>query len=297
MVVLVTGATGFVGGHVVRRLVEDGVSVRGLVRRGTDPAGLERAGAAVAPGDVTDPSSLARAMDRVDAIVHLVGVIREIPKRGITYERIHVEGTRNLLAAAKTAGVTRFVYVSGIGARADPGATAFHRSKYAAEQLARARGIGHVIFRPSTLIGRDGEFTKLLIDLVSRPIVPVIGSGDMPMQPMYVGDLAAYVSKALLSDALNDQTFDVAGPDVMTFNEMLRRTASAIGAKARLVHIPLGLIRAAVPIMERILPNPPITRAELQMLLEGSVAGETRIRDLAPIELRPLEHGLSPHNT
>ena len=138
MTVLLTGATGYVGGYVLDALLERGHSVRALVRSGGD-ALAARDGVDVRHGDVTDAASLEGAFDGADAVIHLVGIIDESPSKGVTFERIHVGGTRRVVEAAQAAGVTRFVHMSANGARPD-GPSAYQRTKWKAEEIVRAAG-------------------------------------------------------------------------------------------------------------------------------------------------------------
>ena len=153
MHVLVTGASGYVGSYVVPALLQRGHTVRALSRH---PEPDEREGVEAVHGDVTDPATLADAMSGVEAVVHLVGIIDESPSKGVTFQRIHVDGTRNVARAAREAGVTRFVHMSANGARAD-GVSEYQVTKWEAEVTVRGMGFEHlVIFRPSTLFGDPG---------------------------------------------------------------------------------------------------------------------------------------------
>ena len=286
--VLVAGATGYLARRVVPRLLASGRVVRALVRGGSGRAARipHLAGAEIAGGDLDDAGALAGAALGVDAVVHLVGIIRE---RGqATFQRVHVDGTRALVDAARTAGVRRFLYVSAIGARADA-PTAYWRSKAEAEAIVRASGMTWIVLRPSIVFAPDGEFFKVLRQLTAFPLVPVLGPGTSRMAPLRADDLADLVAAALDRPAVWNRVHEVSGPEAMTFNALLARAARARGRGAFLVHVPLALARPLVALIARVLPNPPITPDQLAMLSEDSYADPAAVRDAFGIDVGPID--------
>lgn len=273
MTVLVTGATGYVGSHVVPALQARGHAVRALVR--SDGAGLPE-GVESVRGDVTDVASLGGAFDGVDAVVHLVGIIDESPSKGVTFERIHVDGTRNVAYAAREAGVQRFVHMSANGARAD-GRSAYQTTKWRAEEVVRGVGFPHlVVFRPSTLFGDPGpdhpEFAKRLWDTLVRPfpILPVFGTGDYQLQPVAVEACAQAMAEAVTRDASHGQSYCVAGAERIPYREVLRRIARGGGIEPKpTAPVPLFAARLGVHTLGKagLLP---ISPAQFEMLVEGN---------------------------
>jgi uncharacterized protein YbjT (DUF2867 family) len=288
--ILVTGATGFIGSHVVERLGKDGRSVRVLVRKDADAERFAREGLSTALGDVTDPGSLSSAVSGCESVVHLVGIIREkAPK--VTFEGVVTQGTRNLVVASQAAAVGRIVYMSAIGTR--PGApTKYLRTKWEAEQAVKESGIRFTILRSSPVVGPKGEFTQLLVELARKRLIPIIGSGEYRFQPIFSGDVAAYISSSLDSDEAVGKTFEIAGPEILTMNDMMRAVSEVLGRRARMIHIPLFLMRLLIPVLALASSNPPITRDELAMMLEGSVAHDQTIRQFIPSELTPFAEAL-----
>lgn len=275
MQVFVTGATGYVGRAVVEALCDRGHAVVALERPGSKRA-FQQPGVRVVSGDITDPASLRGKMDGCDAVVHLVGIIREIPNRGVTMDAIHRQGTQNVVDEARRAGIRRFLHMSALGTRQDA-VSAYHRSKWAGEESVRASGLAYTIFRPSVVFGRGGpgpEFVGQLANLVRQaPIAPVIGDGQSWLQPVSVGNVADGFGLALEKPETIGKTYDVAGPERLTYLQILQHIARALGKPLRRVHVPLGLMKAIVPVLQR-LPGFPLTQDQLTMLEEGNVGDE-----------------------
>jgi len=274
MLVLLTGASGFVGGHVLGALLARGHAVRALVRG--DGGALADKPVQVVSGDVTDPASLAGAFDGVDAVVHLVGIIDESPSKGVTYQRIHVEGTRNVAHVARDAGVGRFVHMSANGARPD-GVSAYQTTKWEAEQIVRETGFSHtVVFRPSTLFGDPGpdnpEFAKRLWETLVKPfpVLPVFGDGAYELQPVHVAACADAMAQAVDRDASNGVSYCVAGRERIGYREVLRRIAQGGGIEPKpTAPVPMAAARLGVNTLGKagLLP---ISPAQFEMLVEGN---------------------------
>ncbi|MEO0559927.1 MAG: complex I NDUFA9 subunit family protein [Bacteroidota bacterium] len=291
MTVLLTGSTGFVGSHVLQALLDQGHAVRALVRSGTtDPkVGASRLatheGVETVRGDVIDPVSLTGAFDGIDAVVHLVGIIDEAPSKGVTFKRIHVEGTQNVAELAKASGVTRFIHMSANGARPD-GVSAYQTTKWAAEEVVRAVGFDHhVIFRPSTLFGDPGpdnpEFAKRLWETLVKPfpVLPVFGDGAYELQPIHVEACASAMAQAVTRDASNGISYCVAGPERITYREVLKRIARGGGIDPKpTAPVPIFAARLGVNTLGKagLLP---ISPAQFEMLVEGNTCDPTAFFD------------------
>lgn len=266
MRVLVTGATGFVGQAVVKELQNRGHEVFAGSRSGA--AG--KAGAVGLTLDVTDPGSVLRAVGQAnpEAVIHLVGIITQQGTQ--TFERVHVEGTRNVLAALPRGA--RYVHMSALGAREDS-SSRYSSSKARAEALVSASGSAFTIFQPSLIFGvGDDFFGRVLRELVSAaPIVPQIGNGQFPFRPVSVQDVSRAFVGALNLPASVGQTYALTGPDEFTFRALLELELAALGKKKPILAVPLALMNLAVPAMQ-ILPKPPITSDQYAMLKEGNTA-------------------------
>jgi len=274
-VVAVTGATGFVGRYIVRELLARGHDVRLLAR---DPAHLPFPASAVTvvPGTLTDTTAIARLVAGADAVIHLVGIIAETGDA--TFQAVHVVGARTVARAAREAGVRRLVHMSAVGARHDTDATAYHRSKAAGEDEVRQAGISHVILRPAVIVGRESVPISLLARLHGLlPAIPVFGAADYPMQPVWIGDVAAAFAVAALG-AGADGAYEIGGPDRIIYAEFVRAIGRAAGHPRPLVRVPLGLARFAAGAFDVLPPGiAPITSQQLQMLVEGSATPDNAI--------------------
>jgi len=268
MRIFLAGGTGFVGGHVRCALRENGHELRVLTHRRL--AGTEQ-GIEAVEGDVTRPETLAAAMQECDAVINLVGIIREFPVRGISFEKLHVEATKNLLAAARHAGIRRFIQMSALGAR--PGAVSlYHQTKYRAEEEVRASGLDWTIFRPSVIFGPQDDFINKLADFVKKlPFVPVIGDGNYRLQPIDGNDVARCFAMALEMPETVGQSYGLCGRDRITYRELLTLVARTLGKKSvRTLQVPVSFLKLVTPLLQRF-PFFPITMDQITMLLEESI--------------------------
>jgi uncharacterized protein YbjT (DUF2867 family) len=266
MRVLVTGGTGFVGPYVVRALADRGHDLKLLVRDST--RSRELPGRPVV-GEMTNTVSLRHAVEGVDAVVHLVAIRQGAKEQ---FERVMDQGTRDLVAAAKDAGVSRFVLMSALGTEEDTkDLVPYYHAKWQEEQALRGSGLEHVIFRPSFIFSRDGGILPTFRKLARvTPVTPIIGSGKQKIQPIWIDDVAAHFAAALdKPEAVRNRTFELGGPDAVTWNEFWQRLKATLGQRRPSVHVPVGLMRLNALITERLPGNIPLTRDLLTMLEHG----------------------------
>ena len=290
--VFVTGGTGFVGRAVIQALRAEGYAVRCLVRRGSERdlrgfGAIERV-----EGDVMARQSLDDGMTGCDTVVHLVGIIHERPAIGSTFERVHIQGTQNVLDAAAAAGVRRYVHMSALGSR--PAARSrYHQTKWAAEEAVRSSPLPWTIFRPSIIYGRGDEFITMLRSMLERlPIVPVVGSGRQRLQPVPVEQVAHGFARALALGATVKHSYDVGGPDAVSMVELLDAIASALARRRRLkVHVPIGVVRPVTQVLYR-LPGYPLTPDQLTMLEEDNTCDPSAFLSTFGLTPVPLAAGL-----
>ncbi len=291
MTVLVTGGTGFIGPHVVHTLRAREIPVRALVRNPARATRLAAWGAELVGGDVTDPASLIAACEGVDAVVHLVAIIKGRPE---DFERVMADGTRNVVAAAQSAGVRRFVLASALGLdERSKDAVPYFAAKWEMERAVRESEFDHVIFRPSFVFGRDGGVLPTFIRLARfAPVTPIIGSGRQRLQPIWVEDLAEYYAHAIDDPTAASRTFELGGPDAVSWNEFWERLKRVLGVRRPSVHVPVGLMRTQATVTER-LPGAPVTRDQLTMLeLGDNVVTDQSAVETFKLPLVPLDEQL-----
>jgi NADH dehydrogenase len=265
---LVTGGTGFVGHNLVKRLREEGRGVRCLVRSG-ESAYLSELGAEVVRGDVLDPASLSGVMNDCRVVIHLVGVWRA--SRDI-HRRLHIQGTANVVEAAKAAGVRRFIYISAMGVSLGI-PTTFYQTKGESEGAVKRAGLEYIIFRPAVIIGPGDEFTTALVDMIKKsPVVPVLGDGRVRFQPLWVGDMVDCLAKAVDPAGIINRTYDIAGPDILSYDQLLDTVMQVLGVSKPKVHLPLGLISPLIRLAGMCIPNLPISYDELKIMRRDNVA-------------------------
>jgi uncharacterized protein YbjT (DUF2867 family) len=289
--ILVTGGTGFVGPHVVHALRARELPVRVLVRDLRRGARARAWGAELAEGDVTDAASVAAATAGVDAVVHLVAIIKG---SRADFERVMVQGTRNVVSAAKAAGVRRFVLASALGLdERTKDAVPYFAAKWEMERAVKESGLEHVILRPSFVFGKDGGVLPTFIRLARyAPVTPIVGPGTQRLQPIWVEDAAAYYAQAIDLAAAANRTFEIGGPDAVTWDEFWDRAKRVLGARRPSLHVPFALMRAPATLTER-LPGAPVTRDQLTMLQLGdNVVGSPDAVETFQLPLVPLDEQL-----
>jgi len=267
-VILVTGGTGFVGGHVVHALRRAGRPVRCLVRNRGKAGKLAALGCELAEGDVNDPATLRSAVEGVDVVVHLVAIRQGKREQ---FQRIMVGGTRDLLKLAKEGGAKRWVHMSALGTSEETKwLVPYYEAKWQMEQDVQGSGLPHVIFRPSFIFGRDGGILPTFRKLAKlTPVTPIIGSGEQRIQPIWADDVAAYFERAVDLEAATNRTFELGGPDVVTWNGFWQRLKRTLGMRRPSVHVPIGLMKVNALLTERLPGNIPLTRDLLKMLEHG----------------------------
>lgn len=243
--VTVFGGSGFVGAQVVRALAKQGWRVRVAVRKPASAYELRMAGDVgqiqLTRCDITDKALVAEAVKDADAVINLVGILAETGK--VKFHTAHVEGARNIAEAAKAAGVKRLTQISAIGADAN-GASDYAKTKGEAEAAVRAAFPGAVVVRPSIVFGQGDDFLNRFATMATKsPFLPLIGGGKTRFQPVYVGDLAEAIARATLDQAAEGRTFEIGGPSVWTFEDILNLVKRETKREAILLPIPFGIAK------------------------------------------------------
>ena len=294
MKIFLTGSTGFVGKRVLNDLLEKNYQVRCLARQGAEQklASYQAKGVDVVRGDVTDLNSLDGKLAGCDAVINLVGIIRSFPGKGITFEKMHYEGTANLVNAAKSQGVRRFLQMSSLGAR--PNAkTPYLQTKYRAEECVRNSGLEYTIFRPSIIFGPGDSFVNLFANMFRRQqFVPVVGNGKYQLQPVSVENVSkGFINSLERSDTIG-KCFDVGGPERLEFDAIIDAIGETLGLPPHKMHIPVFVMQIMAEMLDW-LPFFPVTNDQITMLLDGNVCDERPFFDhfnITPDYFKPGIH-------
>lgn len=294
MRVAIVGGTGFVGGYLTDALVNAGHEPSLLVRAGSESKVSRADAVRITPGDIASPDALRAALAGCAAVVYNVGILREFPSRGITFEESQYQGLVRTVEAARAVDVRRLLLMSANGVKR-PG-TPYQETKRRAEEFALCSGLDVTVLRPSVIFGNPGEkmefATQLYHDMV-RPPIPAVGffsglnpgKGAIVMSPVHVEDVASAFVAALEDDATIGQTLALGGPEVLTWHEMLRRIADATGRRKWILPMPISLMRVGATLLDW-LPFFPVTRDQLTMLEEGNTADPAILKKLIGPDLR-----------
>lgn len=329
-VVALTGGTGFVGRHVLSALLDRGHRVRLLSRHATAPS-PGRGEVAIVRGELFDDAALAELCRGADVVVHLVGIIEQRPDRGQTFDRVHHEGTKRVLAAARAAGVRRHVHMSALGARpADvpDRRSDYHRTKWLAEEEVRRSGLEWTIFRPSIIHGPDGAFVQLVRGFWTKlfpPFVPYFGidaglmdawqavsallwplgalgrGGEPPwissatagrLQPVWVGDVARCFADAVDRPRCVGETYPMGGPDIVTWPQLYLAVRRSLPPE-RVRNKKIVAIPAWYARLIAGLPGVPFNRDQVVMAQEDSICQTAKVERDFDFKLAPLEEKLA----
>ena len=285
--VLVAGATGFLGRNVVQGLLDAGHKVRAIARNPSeeDKAFLRAFHCQWTEAEINDKEALKGCAEDCEAVINLVGILRE--SHGNTFEQVHVEGTANLLEEAKAAKVKRFIYVSALGTDISS-KLPYWRTKAMAEELIINSRMDYVIFRPSFMIGKRGQFTNEMTDLVRKfPVIPVPSLGKKKIQPVDVRDVAKLIVASVSLAKARNKTFEVGGPERINMKEFCQLIANILDKRRLVIQIPILLMRLLAP-FTRLMPGPAVTQQQLTMLSKGSIADNKAVEEAFEIKLTTI---------
>ncbi len=283
MNVFVAGGTGYIGNHVIDTLVKDGHRVYALVRRGSEQK-VSNKHIEFRYGDISDPASLNSTLDGCDAVIYLIGLIREFPSKGISFELAHVDGVRHLYTRAKLSGIKRWVQISANGVMPDT-PDGYRRTKYRAEEFIKVQDINYTIVRPSVVFGEETDrsinfVTSVKNIIQSTPfLVPVIGNGDYRMQPVHVDDLAKVISLIVDRPSTFNKTYSLCGAKSVSYNDIIDSITLRYNLKKKMkIHIPAMLVRTLAALLQHI-ESFPVTVEQIDMLVGGNTCGDTYLFD------------------
>ena len=293
MQILVTGGSGVVGVGAVTELLKRGHEVRLLARHADVDARQWPSGVTPIVGDVSDVASIRGAADGCEAVLHVAGIVEESPPK-VTFRRVNVEGTANIVAESERAGVRRFVFVSSLGAL--EGESDYHRSKREAERIVERFAGNWTICRPGNVYGPGDGQISVMLRLVRgvTPLVPTIGSGDQRFQPIWWEDLAAALATVVEREDLARRALDLAGDEITSQNDLHARMSRITGKDVQSIPVPEMLAALGAKAISMVGWKIPLGDSELQMLKEGNTIreGGTNGLDLLGITPTPLDVGL-----
>jgi NADH dehydrogenase len=292
--ILVTGGSGYVGSHIVHQLVDAGKRVRVMVynrARAESEGRLSELPVEWIEADITKPGTLAEALEGIETIIHTVAIA--IEKGNQTYEGINYQGTVNLVNAASEHGIRRFINISQLGASPEL-PYRFLASKGRAQAYVAQSELDWTAFKPSVIWGPEDEFANTFAKLVPlTPLIfPIVGGEDARFEPVWVGDVATSVVKAIDDPTTISQEHELGGPEILTLEEIERRTLTALNARRWMIPFPMSFLRLIVALMEAILPAPPVTRSLLELL---AVSNVTTNNDIVKFVENPRP--FTPENT
>jgi NADH dehydrogenase len=301
--ILVTGADGFVGRHVIARLVQDGESPRALVRDIERARGaLPTSGVEIVQGDTTKPDTLDAALAGVDTVIHGAFITANRKQTPSTnYYQTNVVGTKHLIEAAKRAGVKRICVLGGLGTK--PSSTdSYLQGRYEADEAVKNSGLAWSVIGPSVQFGEHSPFFGGLADLIrSAPVVPMVGDGKRRFQPIWVEDVARCVSMMARGETAaryDGRYIEVGGPNIYTYAQILDLLMARMGKKKPKAPGPVPLVRIGAAMMELVLKRPPLTRAAVGLFAFDNVTALDSVEKnfgFAPLsfEVYLSEHGVS----
>ena len=282
MKIAITGAAGFVGTHLATRLLGEGHELVLLDRRNQPPRDNERVSSIAT--DLSDVHFLETVLRGCEAVAHCAGVNREIGNR--TFQRVHVDGTRNVVKAAQIAGVKRIVLMSFLRARASCGSP-YHESKWEAEEIVRNSGLDYTVIKAGVVFGRgDHMLDHLSHALYTFPIFPLVGLKDQPCRPLAVEDLVQVIRASLVDLRLKRQTVAVMGAEEIYLREAVRRVAEVVGKQPLIFPLPVWCHRILARVFESTMKIPLASLAQIRILSEGIVEPATPVVRL-PYDLIP----------
>jgi len=290
MKVAVFGSTGFVGSYIVRELVRKGFTPKVLVQSGS--LSKINSPCEVVKGDIQNKNAILETMQGAEAVIYTIGIIREFPKKGVTFKELHLNGLKRCLEIALKIGVKRVILMSANGVR--PDGTAYQRTKWQADEALKESGLNWTIFRPSLIFGDPGgegrpEFcTQIRDDMLSLPFpAPLFYNGLLPfnagsfsMSPIHVKNVAEFFVKSIKLKVCEKNIFDLGGPEALTWKEIIHQIALASGKRTWKIPAPVVVIKIAASILDRFKWFP-VTRDQLTMLMEGNTVSTNYFDDFS----------------
>lgn len=293
MKVFLTGATGFVGRHILQDLLEVEHTVVALVRKGSeDKLPINPGRIEIVQGDALDKSSYQDSLSGCDAVINLIGIIREFPQKGINFERMHVRTTQFLVEAALAKDVDRYIQMSALGVRHESDSKYF-TTKARAEDMIKASGLEYTILRPSLIFGSGDEFINYFADIIRKfHTIPVIGNGKYQMEPVYIKDVSQAFVQSLSKPETINQIYEMGGPERFEYEEMMHVVKRALGTWAITIHYPKSLMMTLASMLQYY-KFFPLTTDQIIQLFEENITDDNTVYQVYDIQPTPFEETIN----
>ena len=272
--IFITGSTGFVGSEIVKLLIKENYKIFALVRNKNK---LPNANNLIAiEGNILEPYTYEDILKECDILINLVGIIREFPKKGVTFQNLHIKAVANLINITKNSNITKIIHMSANGAQ-ENAVTNYHKTKFQGQQLVVNSGITYTIFQPSVIYGPNDEFINMLSKVMSKtPIFSYFGNGKQLLQPTSVEEVAEIFVKSIKNQKTDNQIFTVCGNKILTYKEILQLILKIKNSKKLLIPVPIFLVKIAIRLFGK-LDSFPLTKDQFHMLLEGNICNNRQI--------------------
>ncbi len=288
MRIAVTGASGFIGRNLIRELTTTGHQIIAFYNRQFPQ--FSASNLTWIKVDIHSLESLKGGLAGVEIIYHLVGIIAETKE--LTFEQTVTVGTRNLITAAKFCHAKKIIYLSALGT-SPTAESKYFQTKWAAEESVRNSGLEYLILRPSIIFGQDDKFLNKFTGIIRySPIIPLVGNGRQPLQPIYIKDLINILRESLSSHRAINKVIEIGGPEKYEFREIIAILKKILNKKRINIYIPIWFLQLAAIIMEKIIKPSPVTVDQLKMLSAGSTCDNSELIRIYGIRLTKLENGL-----
>ncbi len=288
--IFVAGASGFVGGHLSEHLVGNGQRIKVLVRSAAAGEKFSSKSIETIPGDITQPETLAGILSPDDIVIHLVGIIME--KGDATFQKVHAEGTGNLVKEARRAGVRHFFYQSALGADKNSW-SGYLKTKAEAEEMVKESGLPYTIFRPSLIIGPWDGFTKKILEMLKlSPVLPVPGDGNARFQPLYIKDWLKCMDRVIEDPGAHRSVYDLGGPQHLPYHEIVELISEVSGRRRPVFNIPMGLMRFGASVLSGVMASPPVTMDQLRLLEQDNITDPDAVKKNFGFEPMKLKDAL-----
>lgn len=286
--IAVTGASGFVGGHIIKKALDTGYRVRALSRTPGAVTDVD-----YIKGDIVSGEGLDDFLDGVDVVINAVGIIKETKRN--KFEGVHYGGVVNILETCRRKNVNKIIQISALGTAPDK-ENMYFKTKYMAEREIQSSGLNFVIFQPSLIFGPGDGFVNMLAGIIKKsPVFPIFGDGSYLLQPVSIHDLAKAVVKCAEDINRNRSVYQVCGPEKLSYERIVRMIIRQIGKKRLIIHVPLGMVKLGVNISEKLNLPSPLSSEQLDMLLTGSVCDDDSFAEDFHVNLVALEEGMKEY--